>query len=79
MKRVPFLLVALTVVFACTDTVTEPEPAIDLVVSFGVEPEPFFPSATNELNAAIHHMGVIQERLVPLPLHRIVAEDSWWG
>lgn len=82
MKRAPFLLIALTVVFACTDTVTEPEPDItfDPVVAFGIDPEPFFPAAINKMGAVENHLANIHPRLVftlthpPDPAHHQQAQ-----
>lgn len=63
MKRLPFLLVALTVVLACSDTATQP---IDLEPSFGFEPTPFYPSATNALDAVVHHLEVVEDQVESL-------------
>lgn len=63
MRRAPFFLFALVGVFACTDSPTQSNLSIDLVVSYGVEPSPFFPSATNQLEEVAQHLGVVQGQI----------------
>lgn len=63
MIRLPFLLVALALVCACSDTSTNPvasdEP--ELMVSFGFEPTPFAPY--NQLGAVLNDLNAIQTNI----------------
>ncbi len=63
MRRVSLFLLVAPMVLACTDTVIQPNPAMELAVNFGTEPSPFFPSATNELEAVVQHLGVVRDQV----------------
>jgi len=63
MKRGFSVLLSFGLAVACTDGVPTPQP-MDLEPSLGVEPSPFFPVATNELNAVENHLLNIDARLV---------------
>ncbi len=51
---------------------------MDLTVSYGIEPEPFFPSATNELNAVTHHLAKIGIRLNDVADRLFVGHNEVW-
>jgi hypothetical protein len=77
MKRLSFLSVAVVLLSACSEAPSAPEISVDPIAVFGVEPMPFFPSATNELNAATHHLEVIGEAFGSLcvPPDECVPDD----
>jgi hypothetical protein len=73
MKRLSLFLMAGVLFWACTEAPTAPEPA-ESVALFGTEPSPFYPSATNELDAAVHKLEGVEDRISQF---LVMPPDPW--